>query len=400
MRRGEYRESRRGERTVTALLPRILLVAPVAVLGGAGQVLADLVENAAAGGYEPYPVFLRPGPLVDRFRERQIPHRVIDAGRMRQVRHGTRAALWLRHEIHRVGPRVIVGTEPRAHLYCAASAWRTGVPVVWCQPSLPKEGDRLTRLIAALPASGVIAPSEAVATRQRGFARCPPVTVVSPGVSVDELERASRTTVRASAGIPAGAPLVGIVGRLQRWKGQHLFLCAAKLVLEKVPEAWFVVVGGADMGWERGNYPAELRALTRSLGIDERVVFTGHSDRPAGWIAALDIAVNASNPEPFGLVVIEAMALGVTVVALAAGGPGEIITDSVDGLLVGSHNPEAFARVIVDALCDGDLRARIGVAARSTVHRRYTSEQFAAAFGSLMQHVAKGGALGADFDRS
>jgi glycosyltransferase involved in cell wall biosynthesis len=366
---------------------RILLVAPVAVLGGAGQVLIDLAENGATGNYKPYVVFMRPGPLVDRFRARNLPYRLIDAGRLRQINRAARAVRELRHEIRRIGPAVIVATEPRAHLYCVMGAWRTGIPVAWCQPSFPQEGDRLTRLITALPAATVIVPSEAVAARQRTFARCPPICVLPPGVAVEELATVSGVDVRATAGIPADALLVGIVGRLQRWKGQHLFLHAARLVLDEVPAAWFVVVGGANMGWEHGDYPGELRRLARSLGLADRVVFTGHSDRADEWTAALDVAVNASSPEPFGLVVIEAMALGGTVVALASGGPREIITDSVDGLLVPSPTPDAFAEAIVRALMDDELRRQIGRAAQETVRRRYSRERLASEFGSLVRRI-------------
>ena len=359
----------------------------MAVLGGAGQVLMDLAENGAAGDYRPYVVFMRPGPLVDQFRARNLPYRLIDAGRLRQVNRGARAVRELRREIRRIAPEVIVGTEPRAHLYCVTSAWRTGIPVAWCQPSFPPEGDALNRLITALPAATVIVPSEAVAARQRTFARCPPISVLPPGVAVEELAAVSGADVRAAAGIPADAPLVGIVGRLQRWKGQHLFLNAARLVLDEVPTAWFAVVGGADMGWEQGDYPSELRRLAASLGITDRVVFTGHSDRADEWTAALDVAVNASDPEPFGLVVIEAMALGGTVVALGSGGPREIITDSVDGLLVPSPTPDAFAQVIIRALIDYELRRKIGQAAQATVRRRYTRERLAAEFGSLVRRI-------------
>lgn len=189
-------------------------------------------------------------------------------------------------------------------------------------------------------------------------------------------------------GIPANAPLVGIVGRLQPWKGQRTFLEAARLVLDTVPDAWFAVIGGAEMGWEKGDYPAELHRLARTLRIDNRVVFTGHTSQSPEWTAALDVAVNASNPEPFGLVVLEAMALGVTTIALAAGGPLEIITNAVDGLLVDIPTPQAYARAITTALNTPTLRHQIGAAAQHTIQTRFTTSRLAQQFGDLLRTVA------------
>jgi glycosyltransferase involved in cell wall biosynthesis len=240
-----------------------------------------------------------------------------------------------------------------------------------------------------LPARRVLVASRAVATQQAALFRCPPISIVQPGVDLGRLASVSGTEVRARAGIPPNAPLAGIVGRLQPWKGQSVFIDAARLVLNDVPDAWFVVVGGAEMGWEQGDYPGELRDQARALRIEDRVVFTGHTDLALEWTAALDVAVNASNPEPFGLVVIEAMALGVTTVAVAAGGPLDIITDSVDGLLVFSPTPEAFARQIVRALTDHTLRRKLGAAAQQAVEANYTVERLAQQFGHVMRDVLR-----------
>lgn len=158
------------------------------------------------------------------------------------------------------------------------------------------------------------------------------------------------------------APLVGIVGRLEEWKGQKIFLRAAALVATSHPDARFLVVGGALLGWE-GDYPLRLQRLAKELGIDERVYFAGHQDDVYPWFDAMDVVVHASSAEPFGLVIVEAMALGKALVASDSGGPAEIVEQGTSGLLVGHGDHAAMAKAVADLLSDPARRARMGRAA-------------------------------------
>ena len=124
---------------------------------------------------------------------------------------------------------------------------------------------------------------------------------------------------------------VGIVGRIAPWKGQHVFLAA---FAEAFPDggAEAVIVGSALFGEEA--YGKELGRLVKDLGIVSRVRFSGFSDDVWEELSELDVLVHASTvPEPFGQVVLEGMAAGLPVVAARAGGPAELITDGIDGLL-------------------------------------------------------------------
>jgi glycosyltransferase involved in cell wall biosynthesis len=152
-----------------------------------------------------------------------------------------------------------------------------------------------------------------------------------------------------------------MVGRLAPWKGQHVFLRAFARAFPDGPET-AIVAGSAMFGED--DYLDELQGLARDLGIAERVDFIGFVDDVAGLLQGADVLVHASViAEPFGQVVIEGMAAGLAVVATAGGGPLEIITDDVDGVLVAPNDAEALARALVRLRDDPALCRRLGAAA-------------------------------------
>jgi glycosyltransferase involved in cell wall biosynthesis len=155
---------------------------------------------------------------------------------------------------------------------------------------------------------------------------------------------------------------VGIVGRLTPWKGQHLFLEAFARAFPE-PGVRAVVVGSATFGEDA--YARELRALAERLGIAERVEFVGFVHDVQGEFERLDLLVHASVlSEPLGTVVIEGMAAGLPVVVADGGGPAEYIEDGRDGLLYPLGDGDALADAMERAARDGELRARLAVAAR------------------------------------
>jgi len=198
----------------------------------------------------------------------------------------------------------------------------------------------------------------------------PPVdlTRFDPGVD------ASRQ--RAEFGLAADAPCFGILGTLLHWKGHHVFLRAARLVIDAVPEARAFVVGDAP-GQDQA-YRDELLRLARDLGIADRVAFTGFRDDVPELLQLLHVVVHASvSPEPFGRVIVEAMAMRKPVVASKAGGPLEIIEDSATGYLVPADQPAAMAQRITRLLTDPALAWTIGLRARSVVEARFSAEAHA-----------------------
>jgi glycosyltransferase involved in cell wall biosynthesis len=151
-------------------------------------------------------------------------------------------------------------------------------------------------------------------------------------------------------------------------------------VLAKHPDAHCVIVGGAHA--MEADYESSLRAQIEGAGLRERVVMAGFQSAIPEWMQAMDVIVHASDTEPFGIVVIEAMALGKAVVAGSEGGPKEIITDGVDGLLAPYGDAPRLASQILRFLDDPAFMQATGAAARERALQfapeRY-AEQFVAA---------------------
>jgi len=360
------------------------MVSPTGVLGGSERIFVNLIERAAIGGYEPSVLLLRDGPLRALLEATGVPLTVASIGRFRDPRRTARTMRGIAAVISRERPDVVYSNMAMAHMYAALPAWLADRPAFWHQAGIPTPASMLDRFASALPARCVLAVSTQAARAQRRLRPSPPVTLFRPGIALDRFTSADGAYIRARYDIPPEAPFVGIVGRLQEWKGQREFLLAAAEVAEVVPEARFAVVGGAILGWE-GDYPDRLRRLANELQIGERVIFTGHTEEVPEWLHALDIVVNASAAEPFGLVVPEAMASGAVVVAVRSGGPADVITDGVNGLLCDAPEPLELADRILLAVRDRELRARITTAARAHAQAHFGADRMASDFGDIVR---------------
>lgn len=367
---------------------RVLMVAPSAVEGGQEEVMAGLVEHRAEAGITPVAVCLRDGPLVARLERAGIRVELLDAGRLRDPLAAMRTARAIDRVILRERPQLLFGNMPKAHLYAALPARARRVPAIWFQATIPEPPGWMDRVASALPASAVLAPSTHAARAQAAIVPRRLVRVLHPGIDLSRHTTAGSREVRNGLGLAADSLLVGLVGRLQPWKGQREFLRAAALVLASHPSTHFAVIGGAILGRE-GDYPAELGRLARQLGIAHRVTFTGHTREIPSWMRSLDVVVNASSPEPFGLVIIEAMAASRPVVAIGGGGgPADIIVDGATGVLASDCSPEQLAHGIGRLLSDSQLRSDIGAQSRAVVEERFSVEQMARAFGTIVREFA------------
>jgi len=190
--------------------------------------------------------------------------------------------------------------------------------------------------------------------------------VIYDGVDIGEIRHLSNKPVEHKW-IASEVPLLICVSRLVRQKGLPYLLEAFRLVNHEMP-CHLIIIGD---GPERQN----LEQLATELGIRDRVDFLGFQTNPFPYIARADVFVLASLWEGFGIVLIEAMALGTPVVATRAPyGPEEIIEDGVDGLLVPVKNPPAMSRSIVKLLSDPSLRAQLAERGRETVERKFSAK--------------------------
>jgi glycosyltransferase involved in cell wall biosynthesis len=249
---------------------------------------------------------------------------------------------------HFVSPAHVTYTGLKATLFGSAHHW---------------VNQQITRFIAI---------SEAVRAPMltRGEASADKITVVPNGLSCDPVSSEKAAALRAEFGIALDAPLLVCVARLEKEKDVSGLLTAFRAVRERVPEARALVVG-------EGSQRQRLEAATQTLGIADAVQFTGFREDARTAIAAGDVFVLPSPAEPFGLVLLEAMALGKAVVAIDAGGPCEIVARGETGLLVPPFDPAALAEALGRLLSFPEERQRMGDAGRRRYEDCFTTQQMA-----------------------
>lgn len=362
---------------------RVLLLSPSAVPGGAERAFASLARQMPHLGIECKAVLLQPGPLEQWLASANCQTEVIDARRTRHI-HRTAHTLTKLAKLATQAD-VVLSNQTKGHVYGGLASLLARRPAVWWQQGIP-EPSTLEHAAARVPSNLIIASSEAAVQAQRRMTPKRRVELVHLGIDTGSVRRrkGSGTEVRLSHN-SEGRKLVGIVGRLQEWKGQDVFLRAAARIAADHPDVDFLLVGGAVLGWE-GDYPERLRRLASELGIDDRVHFVGHQDDVYPWFDALDVVVHASHGEPFGLVLVEAMALGRPLVATAAGGPVEIIEDGISGFLVPPGDHDAMAESIAKLLDDDELRHRVGEAAEVRAEM-FDEERMATSIVDLLSDV-------------
>ena len=138
--------------------------------------------------------------------------------------------------------------------------------------------------------------------------------------------------------------IIGCIGRIEIWKGQQVLVEAASTIIKTIPEVKFLFVG-------TGDNEEELKIDVRNKGLEKYCIFTGHITNVKDYIEKCTIIVHTSiEPEPFGMVIIEAMALEKPVIATNIGGPIEIIDNEKDGFLIPPQNPSILAEYILKLL--------------------------------------------------
>ncbi len=255
------------------------------------------------------------------------------------------------------GAQVIYSNSLKAHVYGAVAARMARLPhVVHIRdilqpPYLPVRLRHSLRLFfAVLRPAAVIANSSA--TARSAPVPCAPVVIPS-GI----------TRGPKAAPPPEGAPpTVALLGRLERWKGHDVAISALARIRRRLPDARLLLGGGVEVG--EAAYAHELHELAGALGVADSIEFCGFVDDPYAFFARAHVALHTSVlPEPFGQVVVEAMAVGRPVVATAAGGPLEVLQLGRSGILVPPEDPAATADAAVGLLTQPDLYERLAEAA-------------------------------------
>jgi len=375
-------------------------------MGGATVSLAALVQRLDPSEFEPYALLGSDGDFASVLRGMRVDVTVAELKPivrscnpfvllrclLRLIR-GCRSVMKICREknidiIHANDNTVVFFAVIPAMLLKRESVWHVRSPV-----------SRLGRIGAFLikHCGALISCSESAAEpfRKHSPRYAEKVFVAYDGVDVPKLiERSRRPSVREEYNIPPDTPLVGVVGRIARSKGQDVFLRAAVVVSELHPKVRYVITGGPVAGSREGlaadtAFEEEIKRLAHKVGVAEKVIFTGYRhDNPAA-IKDLSVVVVPSRLEPLGLVALEAMALGVPVVVSATGGLREIVESEVNGLVVPPDAAGALGMAICRLLKDRALAKRLADEGRRTVESRFTADAHAGAVAQVYRTMTK-----------
>lgn len=195
-------------------------------------------------------------------------------------------------------------------------------------------------------------------------------TVVPEGLDLTKFyPRQGLNSLRQELGLVADEPVVTLIGGLVDWKGQDVLIDAAPIILKKFPNLVILIVGKAYGKDDR--FANSLLERAAAPNLLSRVRMLGSRDDVADILACSDIVIHASTkPEPFGRTFLEGMALGKPVIASNEGGPLDVISHGVDGLLIEPRCPEKLAEAIVALLDDRTLATTLGTnaAAKATFY--------------------------------
>jgi hypothetical protein len=351
-------------------------------LGGAEAMLQAVLDGAQDEGHELELVFFEPGPWPTALSDAGFRVEVIAAGRLREAHRWVATVARLARIMRRRRPDLMLNWAAKTQLYGAPAAMLAGMAdrVIWWQQAIPRRS-WLDGCATLLPAAAIGCYSKPSARAQARLFPARRTFVVGAGAPAPV-----NGTQPVALELPADVPIVGLVGRLQPWKGQDRLLRAQALLRKRGHRMHLLIVGGDAYGLS-SEYAASLPALVRELGLDGEVTLTGQVPDAGPYIERMDVLVNASDPEPFGIVLLEGMSRGVAVVAVDSGGPGDFIEAGRTGLLASSGEPSALADALEPLLVSAAQRQTIGDAGRESFLREFTDAAMRKRFFGSLQAV-------------
>ena len=383
--------------------PGVLFAHAGAELYGADRVLLELAAGLHARGHAVQVVLPGPGPLHAELARVGVAARQRNLGVLRR-RYFTPqglanrlcrlvgAAFFMRRLI-REQRLAIVHSNTTAVLAGALAAWLAGVPHVWHVHEITTRPRwfawAMAQCVGRLSQRAVFV---SAATRDHLCALSPRVrskaVVIHNGIDTARARGGQRGVLRRECGWMESHCIVGMVGRINWWKGQGALLdCAARL-LPAHDSLRFLMVGGTFDGDNRVR-DALLAAIAQQ-GLAGRVVVQDFRDDVGNVLADIDIFVLPSTePDPFPTVVLEAMAAGKAVVAFSHGGVCEMVEDGVSGILCRPGSIDSMSEAIARLAASAPLRAQMGQAGRERLHRLFTRDAFIDRFAALYAELAE-----------
>ncbi len=354
--------------------------------GGSARFLLNLLSSINREIFDICVLFLSPGYLIEKIRELEIPVYLGNSGRLLNIFCLIRSVRLIMTVIKKEKIDIVFSNDVRSHIYGGIAARLVKVYSLCYWHGIFNRRDTVSKVAVAIPSNAFVFNSEF--NRDRFLSTYPEITprtyTVYPGIYPED------NKVKALNGFDSSLNYISMIGLLMKWKGQEYFIKAAQQIVEKFPKTRFLIVG--DIQSQKDIlYKKYLKDLVSRLQLEECISFTGYREDIYSIIRASNIIIHAStSPEPFGMVIIEAMACGKPVVATNMGGPVEIIDNGIDGVLVPFGDEKAIADACIKLLENQSLAKKIGERARMKVERQFTAKNMSEKMGSIFESIMPG----------
>lgn len=385
---------------------RIAVVEPTDRIGGAEISVMELAQHINPMTFEIEFLLPSSGKLSNILQRRNLVYRTLGQPRFASVRFQfsnqisvlnpaailydlvvtQRYATAVARTALRAKYDIIQGNGVFGNLVAVLAARWANLPCIWhvqdiVSASWGKGWGRRYLAYMSRSVQRVVAISQAVAESLSGIEPSK-VQIIYHGV--DEKRFAPRTpsTLRNELGLESDTFLVGALARLVPWKGHKILLEAAAQILEKRANVHFIVVGDSIFG--ETTYKQHLIDYARQLKIDKQVSFLGWREDTVNVLAGIDVLAHpALKPEPFGIALIEAMAMAKPIIASNLGGPAEIVVPGTTGYLFPANDSCALAQAILRLSLQPQLAMEMGQCARRRVIETFTISRNVDRFESL-----------------
>jgi glycosyltransferase involved in cell wall biosynthesis len=353
----------------------VLYLHHVARIGGAENSLYLLLR--ALDRARVRPLFAGPvdGPFPAALTGEGIPVFSVPFGPLKNVPQVIRSVMRLRRIIREQKVQLLHSNGPQTNVCAGLAGWLEGIPAVWHVRNLLYGSMRdIDRLCAGL-ATRIVCNSEAIRERFRGSSAWDKSVTILNAVDLGAFNpQASDESFRRQLGVPSDRVVVGMVGRIGLGKGHVHFIDAAIRLLRGGANVQFVIVGDAQIPEESARLEMLCRRV-KDAQAEDRIRFLGFRQDMPQVMRGLDILVLASDAEPCGRVLFEAMASGRAIVATNSGGTPEIVRDGSEGLLVPPRDPDALAAAIRKVIEEPALRQRLGHAGAVRARQEFSVER-------------------------
>jgi glycosyltransferase involved in cell wall biosynthesis len=371
---------------------RVLFFDHTAELGGGEIALADLIRHLDHGRVNPIVVLGSKGPLEERLRgfapvhvmpidsavagARKDALGLATAFQLAAARAAVRYVFRLRRLLSERRIEVLHANSLKAFVLGGIASRLQGVKVIWhvrdriADDYLPPRVVWVMRHLAKIVPHFVIANSRATLETVQLKSK-PPAMVIGSGVDLSKFTPSGASATTSEGSRTAQSKIVGLVGRICPWKGQHIFIEAAALVHARWPNVRFQIIGAAL--FREHDYDLELRRTVVQQRLDRVLEFTGFQSDVVRAMSDLDILVHASTVgEPL---IVQGMACELPVIATNGGGVPEIVQDGVTGLLVPMGDAPAMADAICRLLKDTSSARNMGLLGRKRAAEHFTIDR-------------------------